>query len=61
MQVERSVTQHGGYMSLPAFRAEHRFSAMHGQCSARKAVGAFPQAALRLPAVMNISPLQGII
>ncbi|MDR3132450.1 MAG: hypothetical protein LBU42_00290 [Prevotellaceae bacterium] len=41
MQVERSVTQHGGYMSLPAFRAEHPFSAMHGQCAARKAQALF--------------------
>jgi hypothetical protein len=32
---------------------------MHGQCSARKAGEAFPQAALRWPAVMKISPRWG--
>ncbi|MDR3132592.1 MAG: hypothetical protein LBU42_01030 [Prevotellaceae bacterium] len=39
MQVQRSVTQHGD-KNCPAPRVEHGFSAMHGQCAARKAVGA---------------------
>ncbi|MDR3134391.1 MAG: hypothetical protein LBU42_10315 [Prevotellaceae bacterium] len=40
MQVERSETQHGD-KNCPAIRAEHRFSAMHGQYSARKAQAFF--------------------
>ncbi|MDR3133698.1 MAG: hypothetical protein LBU42_06705 [Prevotellaceae bacterium] len=40
MQVERSETQHGGYMALSAPRAEHCPCIAESRCAARKAVGA---------------------
>ncbi|MDR3133298.1 MAG: hypothetical protein LBU42_04660 [Prevotellaceae bacterium] len=60
MQVERSGTQHGDanlYVLHSRGARVFRYA-----WTVRRAKGAgvlFPQAALRLPAVMNISPLRG--
>ncbi|MDR3132960.1 MAG: hypothetical protein LBU42_02925 [Prevotellaceae bacterium] len=59
MQVERSGTQHGGYMhSLPLARSTC-FPLCTDSAPRERQWGLLPQAALRLPAVMHISPLRG--